>query len=86
MSLDYDAAARAMGDHLIAKVRADLRKQVMTVVEKEVEAVIDEATRNMVARMAEVRHMDTRGIMVQVAVNGVPTAQAKPLADPYSSR
>jgi len=71
ITLKYTAVAPLVEANLKQAIKADLRKRLQEVVTEEIEAVIEETVRDIVARVSEVRDFGLDGITLQVAINGV---------------
>jgi len=71
ITLKYTAVAPLVEANLRQVIKADLRKRLNEVVNQEIDAVIEEACNDIVARVYEVRDIGLDGITLQIAINGV---------------
>lgn len=71
ITLKYTAVAPLVEANLKQMIKADLRKRLNEAVSQEVDAVVEEACRDIVARVSEVRDFGLEGITLQIAINGV---------------
>lgn len=71
VTLKYTAVAPLVEANLKQIIKADLRKRLIEVANQEIDAVIEEAVRDIVGRVNEVTNFSLDGITLQVAINGV---------------